>query len=156
MRTELIAGEIIVMSPEYRPPAFIKDELQYRLRRALEDMGSDLHPASGSVALSDTDMPLPDIVLTREPRGPGAIPLASVGLLVEVSSTTLARDFGAKLAIYAAAGIPEYWIVDVQSRRIHQFWSPSGETYDEQRDLAFGSSVKSDTIAGLVIGTATL
>ena len=105
-KTELIEGDVIVMAPEYRPHAFIRDELAYRLRQALERIGSDLHASSGSVWLSETSMPQPDIVLTREPRGQGAIPLASVGLLVEVSSTTLPTDLGRKLAIYASVADP--------------------------------------------------
>ncbi len=59
-QTELIRGEIIVMSPEWRPHMRIKDELAYRLRRALEAMGSTLAVGTGgSVALDDHLMPPP-------------------------------------------------------------------------------------------------
>src|SRR5690606_1417579 len=88
-RTELIDGVVFQRSPEFRPHMFVKDELAYRLRRALEDLGSALFVGSGgSVALSEHDMRRPDIILTSEPRGEGAVPLGSIALLVEVSNTT--------------------------------------------------------------------
>ena len=155
-KTELIEGDVIVLAPEYRPHAFIRDELAYRLRRALEEIGSDLHASSGSVWLSETSMPQPDIVLTREPRGQGAIPLASVALLMEVSSTTLPTDLGRKLAIYASVQIQEYWVIDVQRATIHQRWSPAGDAYAERRDIVFGEPMQAATIAGLAIDTQGL
>ncbi|MBX9859734.1 MAG: Uma2 family endonuclease [Sphingomonas sp.] len=150
-RTELIDGEVIVMAPEFRRHAFIRDDLAYRLRRALEDLGSDLYAASGSVLVDDHAMPQPDIVLTREPHGDGPIPLASVALVVEVSASTLADDLGRKLALYASAGIPEYWVADVEAKVIHQLWAPEGEAYAQRREVAFGARIEAVTVAGLVV-----
>lgn len=155
-RTELLDGEIIVMPPEHRPHAWVKNELHYRLRRRLEEIGSDLYVTDGSVLLSPNDMPQPDIVLTREPIGPGAIPLASVALLVEVASTTLDRDIAAKAQLYAVAGIPEYWVADVNARVIHQLWAPAGEAYGERREAAFGERIEAATLQGLEIENAAL
>lgn len=154
MRTELIDGEIIVMAPEYRPHGFVRDELAYRLRRALEDLGSDLFAASGSVRLGGVSMPQPDIVLTREPRGKGPIPGASVALLVEVSSTTLNNDLGAKVQLYAQNGVAEYWVVDVAERVLLQMWSPSGDNYVERHQSRLGDQIASATIPGLTISTS--
>lgn len=148
-RTELIDGEIIVMAPEFRQHAFVRDELAYRLRRALEDMGSNLHAASGSVLLGDHAMPQPDIVLTSEPRGEGPIPLQSVALLVEVSASTLQDDLGRKAQLYAAAGVPEYWVVDGEAKVIHQMWAPEGEAYAQRRAVAFGERIEAVAVAGL-------
>jgi Uma2 family endonuclease len=141
-RTELLDGEITVMAPDYR------------LRRALEDIGSELHAASGSVLLSGYDMPQPDIALTSEPRGEGPIPLHSIRLLVEVSSTTLGRDKGKKLDRYATAGVPEYWIADLGAGVIHQMWAPEGSSYTEHREVAFGDPIAAIVVAGLVVDTA--
>jgi Uma2 family endonuclease len=38
-------------------------------------------------------------------------------LLVEVSATTLHTDTGRKAALYARAGIADYWVLDVKARR---------------------------------------
>ncbi|UVO49166.1 Uma2 family endonuclease [Sphingomonas sp. SUN019] len=155
-RTELIDGEIVIMNAEYRPHAWIKGELSYRLRRMLEQLGSDLHAMDGSVDLSDHDMPLPDIVLTDEPRGSGAIPLTSVALIVEVSSTTLRNDLGRKGEAYAGAGIAEYWVADVNARVIHQMWEPIDDAYTKSRVVAFGEVLQATTIDGLAIDTGAL
>jgi len=39
-------------------------------------------------------------------------------LLVEVAQSSLIRDSGQKMQIYAQAGVPEYWIVDVEHRAV--------------------------------------
>ena len=111
---------------------------------------------TASIALSGHDMPLPDLVLTREPGGDGPIPLSSVALVAEVSATTLDRDLRDKLRLYAGAGIPEYWVVNVNGRVIHQMWSPAGEGYAERREPAFGERISAATVDGLTVGTAGL
>lgn len=153
-RTELLDGDVIVMNAEYRPHGWVTGELSYALRRALETMASDLHVMAASVRVSDNDMPLPDIVLTREPKGDGPVPLATVALLVEVSSTTQQRDLGRKEAIYARGGVPEYWVADVNARLIHQMSAPDGETYADHRTIAFGQPIAAMTISGLAIAPA--
>ena len=101
-------------------------------------------------------MPQPDIVLTREPRGKGPDPARSVALLVEVSSTTLEQDTTTKLALYASAGVPEYWIVDVASERITQLWSPANSSYEQRREVAFGTTLVAATGNRIAIETEGL
>lgn len=150
-RTELLDGTIVVMNAEYRPHGWVRDELSYRLRRALEGIGSPLVAMGASALVSDNDMPLPDIVLTSEPRGEGPIPLASIALVVEVSSTTLRRDLGVKASIYANSNVPEYWVADVNGRVIHQMWQPAEGLYGERREIAFGERIVAATIAKLEV-----
>ncbi len=155
--TELIGGEIIVMSPEWRPHMRIKDELAYRLRRALEEIGSNLFVGTGgSVALGEHEMPRPDIILTSDIKGEGAVPGASVALAVEISASTLDYDLGEKQVIYAAGGVPEYWVVDVEARLIQQMWAPVTDGYSERREVAFAEPFAAASIAGLAIDTEGL
>lgn len=155
-RTELLDGDVIIMNAEYRPHAWVAGELGYLIRRKLEEIGSDLYAMGASVAVSSHDMPLPDIVLTREPNGQGPIPLASVALVVEVSSSTLQRDMVDKLSIYARAGIPEYWVADVNARVIHRMWSPTVDRFTQADEIAFGEPIASATVDGLAIDTSSL
>ena len=53
---------------------------------------------------------------------------ADVGLLVEVADSSLLRDQRDKTRIYARAGIPCYWIVNLVDRRVEVFTQPSGPT----------------------------
>lgn len=155
--TELVDGEVYLMSPEWRPHYRIKSELVHRLNDAVRKAGLPFFVGTeGSVALSDNDMPRPDISLTSEPEGEGAIPVASVPLAVEVSSTSLASDLGAKADRYAAGGLAEYWVVDVSGRVVNRFSSPSRGGYEKHDEIAFGEPLASTTIAGLTIQTTKL
>src|SRR5437870_6407726 len=45
-------------------------------------------------------------------------------LVVEVADTSLIQDRLSKAAIYAAAGIPEYWIINLRDDRVEMFRAP--------------------------------
>ncbi len=156
-RTELIDGEVIVMPPQFRPHGMVKLELYDELLIRLRAMGSPLRPVvEFSLDLSETSMPDPAITVTSEPRGPNAVPLRSVRLIVEVSDSTLAEDMGKKLRLYAAAGIPKYWVADVNGRVIYQMWGPNDEGYAQSRAIAFGAPIAATTITDLTIDTSAL
>lgn len=148
-RTELIDGDVLLMSPQFRPHLFVKSEFGFRLRLALRELNSPLWIGEEeSVALSDRDMPLPDIIATSEPRGVGAVPLASVALIVEVAETSLAYDLGRKAQLYATAGIPEYWVADVFGRVLHQHSRPEDDAYADRRTIPLASpSARSPLLA---------
>jgi Uma2 family endonuclease len=50
-------------------------------------------------------------------------------LLIEVADSSLTTDLQEKADIYAEAGVQEYWVVDVQSSRIHVLSKSDGKTY---------------------------
>jgi len=50
-------------------------------------------------------------------------------LVVEVADTTLAFDLGVKAALYARAGIVEYWVLDVSGRRLVVHRDPQAGQY---------------------------
>lgn len=84
------------------------------------------------IALFDSE-PEPDVVVVRGDtrqyldRHPGA---EDIALVVEVSDTTLQRDRSLKKRIYARAGIPIYWIVNLIDRQIEGYTQPFGEGED--------------------------
>jgi Uma2 family endonuclease len=154
-KTELIDGTVYAMNPHYRPHGFARDELFSRLREAPKAIGSPLHAAAEqSVSLPPNGEPQPDIILTTEPRGPGAIPGSSVALIVEIATSNPAWDLGEMLRLYATAGIGEYWVLDLKKGRIRQMWSPQGEAYGEWREVKLGEPIEAATIEGLAVETA--
>jgi Uma2 family endonuclease len=62
-------------------------------------------------------------------------------LVGEISDTTLASDLDEKKRLYAAMGMPEYWVIDVQARRMFIFLRQDDGVYQE--------SDKSQALAGL-------
>ena len=94
------------------------------------------------IILSRYGEPQPDVVLLR-PRPdcyttshptPG-----DVLLVVEVSDTTLAYDRDVKVPLYAAAGILEVWLVDLQGRRVLVYRQPVDGTYRDVRGVEQGT-----------------
>jgi len=65
----------------------------------------------------------------------------NVLLLVEISDTTLLHDRNVKLPIYAHSGIPEVWIVDLQSEQIEVFTEPTSQDYVSSRIFSSGNVV---------------
>lgn len=156
-RTELIDGVVYAMSPQFRPHGFIKDELSYRLRRKIEEVDPSLSVATEqSMAIPRMFQPQPDIMLTSEPQGEGAIPVASVALIIEVADSSTRHDYRQKTTMYGIAGVPEYWIADVVTRVVRQLWQPVEGHYEQRRDVPFGEPVISTTIDGLRIDTRQL
>ena len=151
-RTELIGGDIYYMNAQYRPHARVKAKLYDELRDWVRSSSSALTVMTETtVAMPPHNAPEPDLILTSEPDGDGPIPVASVALLIEVSDTTLESDLGIKAMTYAAQGIPEYWVADVNGRVIHQMWGAGGGGYLERRVVAFGDSVAAETVEGLMV-----
>jgi Uma2 family endonuclease len=156
-KTELLDGEIVYMNAQHRPHARLKMAMYDVLRDALRDAGVGLSVmVEASILLADHDTPEPDLTLTSEPDGAGLIPRASVALVIEIADATLRSDLGRKASIYARAGVAEYWVADVNGRVIHQLWGPSGVSYAEQRQIAFGEPIIAETVKGLTIDTGAL
>lgn len=155
-KTELIDGEIFFMNAQHRPHVRLKMGLYEAIKAGMPD-GSPLTLfIEASVALSGRDGPEPDLLLTSEPYGDGLIPGSSVALIVEVSDATLRKDLGEKQVMYARAGIPEYWVANLDARVIHQMWEPADDVYTEHREVAFGTSLTAATIPHLMIATDRL
>ena len=93
--------------------------------------------------------PEPDVaVVEGAPRSHIARPPITALLVVEVSDSTLASDRDVKAHIYARAGIPEYWIVNLQAGQIEvrrdpraDETAPLGWTYGALQTLGAGDQI---------------
>ena len=158
-RTELIEGEVIVMSPQLLPHGLVKADLYDRLLDAMRAIGSQLRVLSEvSLEIAPASMPAPDIMLVDRPRAQGrrAAQLGTVPLIVEVADTSLADDLGTKRLLYAGAGIPEYWVADVNGRVVHQFWKPTNGDYEASCTVGFGELIHSTSLPDLQVDTGDL
>lgn len=156
-RTELLEGDVFLMSPMHRPHARVSSALFLAVDSGLKRTGIALTPLAGaSVAIPPSNAPEPDIVVTSDPDGDGLVPIASVRLIIEVSDSTIASDLQFKHRVYAEAGVPEYWVADVNARVIHQMWAPTDRAYGKRREIAFGSPIDAMSIDGLNVATEAL
>lgn len=156
-RLELRDGMLCQMSPQHRPHALAKTALYDALRDALRALGSPLGVMQEvSVAVSLTEVPMPDVIVWDVQAGDGPVPVELVRLAVEVSDTTLADDLGRKRDVYAAGGIGEYWVVDLGGRVVHQHWQPIGTVYSRAARVPFGQPLASAVLPGVQVDTSTL
>lgn len=154
-KAELIDGEIYVMNAQYRPHARAKASIARALEAALA--GSQWTVLTEvTVNATGSDAPEPDIVVTNEPDGDGPVPAASVGLVVEICDTTHATDLKIKPRRYAAAGIPEYWVVDLTAREIIQHSAQGMEGYRKIEPVKFGDPIVGLSMPGLEISSKGL
>ncbi len=126
---ELIAGEIVEMSPE--------TPLHYNTAkrgvRYLEELlkGKAEVRFHGAITLAGSE-PEPDIAIVRLPesRYDEHHPYPEdIYWLVEVANTSLKKDLELKKSIYAAANIQEYWVLDLAGKKIHVFRNPQVNDY---------------------------
>jgi Uma2 family endonuclease len=148
-RTELIDGEIVPMSPTGRRHKAVTLHLNGWLHGLVGSTA--LVSMQDSLPLSDTVGTVPDITVLRyradkyigEEAGP-----ADVLLVIEVAESSLSYDRGVKRGLYAAAGIPEYWLVDLRRGGVIVHRSPVGGTYQDERQFRSGQSWASPALGG--------
>lgn len=151
-KVELIDGVIEVMNAEYRRHNHVKNELNFRLRVALERIGSAFSAfGEMSLALPSHNLPQPDVAVAIGGLDDRYYEIGDVAMVIEVADTTVRRDLGAKRAMYAAQGVPEYWVVAVPNAEVHQFWSPSPEGFAESRVVPLAGEIRSMTMPDLAI-----
>ena len=122
-RLELIAGEIIPKTTQNSAHATALRLMEKALSRVFM-AGYDVR--SQLPLILDNDKPEPDVAIVRgETRDFAQAHPTSAVLLVEISDTTLAFDQTIKAALYARAGIAEYWIVNLPDRILEVHRQPA-------------------------------
>jgi Uma2 family endonuclease len=128
-RVELLEGVLVETMPTKPPHVYCLGVLFDVLR---ETLPPGLHLRAQQPITLENSEPEPDLAVVRgshadyADRHPG---LGDIALVVEISDTTLHRDRGWKKRIYATAGIPFYWLVDLNSRIIERYTQPSDGDY---------------------------
>jgi Uma2 family endonuclease len=138
-RVELIDGEIWEMSPEGPLHRFVNDSAAQYLRELLKGLAKvfEAHP----ITLSNSE-PEPDVAIVRLPetayltRHPAP---EDIYWVIEISDRTKAIDLGRKKKAYALAGINEYWVIDVQAKKMKIFRSPVNDNYTDEREVTQGT-----------------
>jgi Uma2 family endonuclease len=137
---ELLRGEIIVVSPEGESHAYYNTEVAEYLRELLGARAKirDAKP----ITLPNDSEPAPDLAIVQPL---GAIYLEhhpypeNIFWLIEFANTTLKKDLGLKKEIYAAAGILEYWVVNLQATELRVFRDLIDGTYREELTFTNGT-----------------
>ncbi len=74
--------------------------------------------------------------------------------IIEVADSTLHSDRRRKIPLYAEAGIPEVWLVDVNAKTLERYTEPHDGQYMEKAKARVGESLASTVVPGIVIPVA--
>ena len=136
---ELLAGEIVEMSPETP----IHYNTTKRGAKYLEELlaGKADVRFKGLITLPDSE-PEPDIAIVQLPesayneRHPEP---NDIFWVVEVAKTSLKKDLDLKASIYASAAIQEYWILDLSNTHVIVFREAQNDQYLTQQVKSEGA-----------------
>ena len=122
--------------------------------------------AGGALIRAQMPLPLPphgslepDFALLRRREDhyrPSHPAPADVLLVMEVFNATIRQDLERKREIYAEAGIPEYWVLDVDARRLHVFREPAGAAYGNRAVLDVNGKVSPEAFPDIVLTVQNL
>lgn len=128
-RLELIHGDVVTMAPIGGPHLHLVNVLAQLF--SMQVGRSAVVSVQNPISIPPDSEPQPDIVLLRpECWGRAAVPIAAdVLLVIEVADTTLVRDRGVKIPLYARHGVSEAWLFDAATELVAVFRDPSPEGY---------------------------
>lgn len=155
-RVELLEGVIVAMTPQSVPHARRIEWLTRHLVRSLGDEYA-VRPQL-PLTLGNRNEPEPDLAVVRaestseDRHPPGAV------LVIEVAGESLRRDRRVKAAVYARAGIPEYWIVNLEARAVEVLSDPETATgaYRKTRTCGTAETLASEALPQLAFPVAAL
>jgi Uma2 family endonuclease len=149
-RVELIEGEVIRMAP-----------IGSRYAACVKRLNALLGPSVGEniivsvqdpIRLNDLSEPEPDVALLSPRKdfySEAHSTAEDVLLVAEVFETSVEYDRETKLPLYARAGIPEAWLIDLPAQNIEIYTRPSEEGYRETLRIRPGETLRSKTFSGL-------
>jgi len=126
LRVELLDGKVVDMSPQGSPHNFSLQAVKKALSELFTE-GVDIR-VQMAFRLPGNNLLDPDLAIV-----PGSFHdyrrdhPSSAFILVEVASTSLRYDQNVKTAAYAAAGVPEYWIINIPHACVEVYRDPTPE-----------------------------
>jgi Uma2 family endonuclease len=155
-RVELLHGRIVTMMSPNPPHARATSELNARLVAAAEAAGLRVR-IQMPLEMPDDSEPEPDVAVVsrREEVEAPWHPRAAL-LVVEVSGSSPRVDRKIKAPLYASAGIPEYWIVDLDHRMVEVYLEPDQGRYTAMRTVEPGETLSPRCLPDVKVDVSAL
>lgn len=160
-RVELLEGVVVAMAPQNAPHAAEIAQIHAALVAALAaapeagvHIRSQLPLVAGRSSVPEPDFALvagrPGDYRDRHPH--------TAALVIEVADSSLPQDRLTKSRIYAGAGIPEYWIVNLRDDCIEVFRGADRErrVYRDTATARRGEALEPSSLAGARVAVADL
>ncbi len=137
-RVELIDGLLADMSPKTREH---ENAIAWLARQLIVAIDSDRYEVrvGGPLTLEHSE-PEPDLTVIPH-DAPRPYHPATAALVIEVSASSLRRDLARKPSLYAAAGVGEYWVIDLDGRRAVIHRDPRRDGYADIAEVHAGGEL---------------
>jgi len=156
-RVELIAGEIVAMTPIGPRHNAAVNRATRAMMAAVGDKA--IVQVQGSVRLDLYHEPQPDLVLLRPQADDYASRLPGpkdILLIVEVADSPSDYDRNVKSRVYAEAGIGEYWLADLAENAVFVYSGPQGGAYVSLAQHHPGQSIAPQALPDAVVAVQML
>lgn len=146
-KVELINGEIIQMSPIGSKHAALVDQLNNYLAFSLYEKA--IVRTQNPIQLAPNSEPEPDLAIVKfqadyyRQQHPVA---ADILWIIEVVDSSFEFDAIIKSEMYAKALIPEYWIVNLNSKQIEVYTKPNENGYQHKEIYSSPTVIESKTM----------
>lgn len=127
-RLELLHGVLTAVGPHSDTHAGLVQRLTRWLSPLVVAGAHDLRVRMPLAVPDETSLPEPDVAIVERRDSLAGHP-GTAFLVVEIAVSSLRTDMTVKPPLYAAAGVPEYWVVDAEHRRLELFADPRGGDY---------------------------
>ena len=152
-RVELIDGQIVEMSPVGDAHVEAVNRCNRRFTIGLGDRA--VVSPQNPVRLDRHNEPQPDLAVAR-PEVVGAPRLGEILLAIEVADTSLEYDRAVKVPLYARAGIPETWVLNVRDGALEVYQEPGPAGYARTHTYQPNQRVAAAAFPDLVLRVADL
>jgi Uma2 family endonuclease len=155
-RIELIHGELREMSPA---GPFHEALIRYLTRWSVKNASENFEVSvQCGIALDELEsVPEPDIAWVQKKNYRRRRPKsADVVLIIEIADSSRDYDLGEKLALYAEAGIQEYWVVNVPKIGVDVFRNPGKRRYRVHKCYSTAQSISPLAAPEAVLNVAEL
>lgn len=135
-QVELIAGQIIKKMPKGPVHSALCKRVEVLVERLLGDRV--LVRLQDPIRLDIYSEPEPDIAVVHpndsfyDDHHPAP---SEIYLIIEIADSTIDCDLNTKANLYAAAGIADYWVINVNAQQLHVFRDPQADGYQRQTIL---------------------
>ncbi len=137
-RVEMLDGRILQMHARSNAHMAAVTRINILLNRHFSDVKKYWLVVQGTYTIEPADAPDPDFHIFAAPVGTPDADLPRPFLVIEVAQSSYRRDSGIKLRRYAAAGVADYWIVNIAEKRVEVYRGSENPT-GRKRDWRYGS-----------------
>ena len=144
-KIELVEGVIVRMSPAGYPHFGFQRDIFIKLHKIFGN-GIDGWIVGQELTVNMTkpkpSVREPDVCIFRDPgKIKGLVTSDALLLAIEVADSSRREDLGPKRLSYAKAGVPHYWVVDINAAQTHVFGDPMKGNYASPDIVPFGKLI---------------